>query len=132
MFRLDVGGVCIPLKSVFGSDRVVFVEELALDGAQKLADVKRLQWQAGDPITRNEELDTARSDGNAGVKGGSYQHGRGPNKSEPGLAQLRDGPIGCHRWRCNEVVVNLEPMEIRTFKVKLERSPSAGHVSQQR
>lgn len=39
------------LDDLFGDAHVTAVEEMALDGAQRLSDVRRLRWRAGDSIT---------------------------------------------------------------------------------
>ena len=98
------------------------VEELALDGAQKLSQVKRLRWEAGDSLTRADwgaDLGAA-----AGARQEPAPQQAGVREGR-GLAQQRDGPLECHGRRCEGVAVQLEPMEIRTFKVHLKRPQSA-------
>lgn len=106
------------------------VVELALDGAQRLVDVNRLQWQAGDSIMR-EDWDTTNAYGKGSVKVGLNGQNLGGGGKASGLAQQRQ-VLHCHNGRCDNVDVMLEPMEIRTFRVELERSASALHVEQQR
>ena len=44
----------VSLDDLFGDAHVAAVEEMALDGAQRLSDVRRLRWRAGDSITRGD------------------------------------------------------------------------------
>ena len=116
---------------MFGSERLVSVVELALDGAQKLVDVKRLQWQAGDSIT-SEDWDTANAYGKDSVRVGLNAQSLGGGRRASGLAQQQQKLLDCHNRRCDKVTVMLEPMEIRTFRVELVRSASALQVEEQR
>lgn len=116
---------------MFGSERVVSVVELALDGAQKLVDVNRLQWQAGDSITR-EVWDNGNVHGKGSVRVGLDARTSGGGERVSGLAQFSQKSLDCHKGECDKVVVMLEPMEIRTFRVELEHSASTVEVLQQR
>ena len=44
----------VSLDDLFGDTRITSVEEMALDGAQRLSDVRRLRWRAGESITRSD------------------------------------------------------------------------------
>ena len=48
---VHAGHVVVSLDDLLGDAHVTAVEEMALDGAQRLADVRRLRWRAGDSIT---------------------------------------------------------------------------------
>lgn len=121
------GSVTVPLSDIFGKRRVAAVEELALDGAQRLADVKRLRWDAGESLTRDDwgaELSGSSDERPELVSRQSRDQSSGREQGSPGLAQLRDGPLVCHRRHCKGAAVKLEPMEIRTFRVRLDPAGS--------
>ena len=70
------GHVVVSLDDLFGDEHVAAVEEMALDGAQLLSNVRRLRWRAGDSMTPNDgdanaEAATAAADhlANAAVPG---------------------------------------------------------------
>lgn len=140
----------VRLSHVFGRRRVAAVEELALDGAQRLADVRRLRWKAGDALTRaawgvegstlesTPQLANGQSVGAAEIRdtlnaerrstAGRRARGQtsGREQRAAGLAQQRGGPLACQGRHCKGVVVELEPMEIRTFRVQLEAPSGSG------
>ena len=85
------GHVVVSLDDLFGDAHITAVEEMALDGAQRLSDVRRLRWRAGDSITHGDG-DRPREAADAGA--GLVADYLGPHP----LGEVRRRTL---RWACS-------------------------------